>query len=158
MTLASRFLGRALRLQPAQTRAVRVDRDLRVPMPDGAVLLADRYVPSGDRPPLVLIRCPYGRRGPFGLLMGRLLAERGFQVLFQSCRGTFGSGGSFDPFAEREDGLATVAWMREQPWYPGSFGTAGPSYLGIVQWAMAYGAGPDHKAIAAQVTCSDMHD
>jgi len=90
------------------------------------------------------------------MLFGRLLAERGFQVLIQSCRGTFGSGGAFDPFAEREDGLATVAWMRRQPWYPGSFGTAGPSYLGIVQWAIAADAGQDHQAMAAQVTCSDV--
>jgi putative CocE/NonD family hydrolase len=91
------------------------------------------------------------------MLFGRLLSERGFQVLIQSCRGTFGSGGSFDPFAEREDGLATLAWMREQPWYPGSFGTAGPSYLGIVQWAIAAEAGEDHKAMAVQVTSSDLH-
>jgi putative CocE/NonD family hydrolase len=93
----------------------------------------------------------------FGMLFGRLHAERGFQVLVQSCRGTFGSGGSFDPFAEREDGLATLAWMREQPWYPGSFGTTGPSYLGIVQWAIADQTGADHKAMAVQVSSSHGH-
>ncbi len=157
MTVASKFAGKVLGLPPARTRGVTVVRDLRVPMADGVVLLADRYVPPGEVAPLVLIRCPYGRRGAFGMLFGRLLAERGFQVLMQSCRGTFGSGGSFDPFAERDDGLATVAWMRDQPWYPGSFGTAGPSYLGIVQWAIAGQVGDEHKAMAAQVTCSDVH-
>jgi len=155
MTVASHFFGRALELPPAQTRAVRVERDLRVPMRDGAVLLADRYAPPGNKPPLVLVRSPYGRRGPFGLMYGRLLAERGFQVLVQSCRGTFGSGGTLDPFAEGDDGLATVAWMRRQPWYPGSFGTAGPSYLGVTQWAIAAVAGPELKGIAAQITTSD---
>ena len=155
MTMASHFLGKALQLPPPQTRSVRVDRDLQVPMRDGAVLLADRYVPTGNRPPLVLVRSPYGRRGPFGLMYGRLLAERGFQVLVQSCRGTFGSGGTLDPFAERNDGLETVAWIRRQPWYPGSFGTAGPSYLGVTQWAIAAEAGPALKAIAAQITTSD---
>jgi uncharacterized protein len=156
MTLASRFIERAMKLPPAPNRAVQVERDLRVPMPDGVELLTDRYVPSGDgRPPLVLVRSPYGRRGFWGLIFGRLLAERGFQVLIQSCRGTFGSGGTLDPFDEHDDGLATVAWLREQPWYPGVFGTAGPSYLGMVQWAIAADAGPDLKAIAAQVTCSD---
>jgi uncharacterized protein len=155
MTAASRFLGKALELPPAQTRAVRVERDLRVPMPDGAVLLADRYAPPGRKPPLVLVRSPYGRRGPFGLMYGRLLAERGLQVLVQSCRGTFGSGGTLDPFHERDDGLATIAWMQLQPWYPGSFGTAGPSYLGLTQWAIAADAGPDLTAIAAQITTSD---
>jgi len=156
MTFTSRFFGKALDLPPAETARITVQRDLAMPMPDGAVLLADRYAPAGqEQPPLVLIRSPYGRRGPFGLMYGRLLAERGFQVLVQSCRGTFGSGGTLDPFAERDDGLATIAWMRRQLWYPGAFATAGPSYLGMVQWAVAAEAGPDLKAIAAQITTSD---
>jgi putative CocE/NonD family hydrolase len=158
MTLASRFMGQALKLPPPTTRDVDVERDLRVPMPDGAVLLADRYFPRGrDRPPLVLVRSPYGRSRTWGLLFGRLFAERGFQSVIQSCRGTFGSGGVLDPFGpdERDDGLATVAWLREQPWYPGSFGTCGPSYLGMTQWAIAAGAGPDLTAIASQVTTAD---
>jgi uncharacterized protein len=158
MTLASRFMGQALKLPPPSTRDVVVQRDLRVPMPDGVVLLADRYLPRGqDRPPLVLVRSPYGRRRTWGLLFGRMLAERGFQAVIQSCRGTFGSGGRFDPFGpdEHDDGLATVAWLRKQPWYPGSFGTCGPSYLGMTQWAIAADAGPDLKAIAVQVTTAD---
>ncbi len=144
-----------MKLPRAQTRDVLVERDLPVTMPDGVTLLADRYVARGaDRPPLVLVRCPYGRRGPFGLMSGRLFAERGFQSLVQSCRGTFGSGGDLDPLGvtEQADGLATVEWMRRQPWYPGSFGTWGPSYLGITQWALACEAPPDHKAMAIQVS------
>jgi len=158
MTIASRFMERAMKLQPAPSRAVRVERDLRISMDDGVDLLADRYCPAGDGPPpLVLVRSPYGRRGVWGLMFGRMLAERGLQVLIQSCRGTFGSGGVLDPFGpdEHNDGLATVRWLREQPWYPGVFGTTGPSYLGMVQWAIAADAGPDLKAIAAQVTTSD---
>jgi hypothetical protein len=158
MTIASRFLARTMKLPPATNGAVQVERDLRVPMPDGVELLADRYVPAGGgRAPLVLVRSPYGRRGFWGLTFGRLLAERGFQVVIQSCRGTFGSGGTLDPFGpdEHDDGLATVAWLREQPWYPGAFGTVGPSYLGMTQWAIAADAGPDLKAIAAQVTSAD---
>ena len=45
MTFASRFMGQALKLPPATSRSVDVQRDLRIPMPDGAVLLADRYAP-----------------------------------------------------------------------------------------------------------------
>jgi uncharacterized protein len=159
MTLSSRFMEMALKLPPAQTRDVEVQRDLQVRMPDGVTLLADRYVPRGAvRPPLVLARSPYGRRGAFGMLTGRLFAERGFQAVVQSCRGTFGSGGTLDPFgpAEQSDAVATVEWMRAQPWYPGSFGTFGPSYLGIVQWALAASALPDHAGMAVQVTASEV--
>ncbi|MFD8533471.1 hypothetical protein ACFV0L_39285 [Streptosporangium canum] len=47
---------------------VLLQRDLPVPMTDGVTLLADRYVPVGAvRPPTVLVRSPYGRRGVFGL-------------------------------------------------------------------------------------------
>ena len=155
MTVLSRFFERAMKLPPAQTRDVRVERDLPVPMHDGVTLPADRYAPAGaELPPLILVRCPYGRRGPFGMLAGRLFAERGFQSVVQSCRGTFGSGGQLDPLGltEQVDGLATVEWLREQPWYPGSFGTWGASYLGVTQWALAQLALPDHKAMAIQVS------
>jgi putative CocE/NonD family hydrolase len=163
MTFASRFLDQALKLPPVASRNIDVQRDLRVRMPDGVVLLADRYAPRvrpwplSPPPPLVLVRSPYGRRRSWGLIFGRMFAERGFQAVIQSCRGTFGSGGTFDPFGpdEHDDGLATVAWLREQPWYPGSFGTCGPSYLGMTQWAIAADAGEELAAIAAQVTTAD---
>lgn len=69
----------------------------------------------------------------------------------QSVRGTFGSGGSFTPFDERADGLATLRWLREQPWHRDRVGTFGPSYLGLVQWALAADSGDDLVAMAIQV-------
>lgn len=156
MSIISRLIGKYGKLPPVQTRDVLVERDLPVPMPDGVVLLANRYAPRGnEKAPLLLVRCCYGRAGFFGLLYGQLFAERGLQVVIQSTRGTFGSGGTFDPFVEREDGLATVAWLKEQPWFPGSFATTGPSYLGLVQWAIASEAGPELKAMAIQVSTSE---
>ena len=138
MPLLSKIAGRALRLPQPVTREPHLDRNLPVTMDDGTVLLADRWAPPGARAaPTVLVRTPYGRSGAFGFLFGRLLAERGLQVVVQSIRGTFGSGGSFDPFNERDDGLATLRWLRVQPWHEGRVGTIGPSYMGIVQWAIA---------------------
>src|SRR5258708_1316598 len=100
MSVFIRIIGRVARFPLAETRDVLIERDLKVPMPDGVVLLANRYAPRGvEKPPLILIRCCYGRGGFFGLLYGYLFAERGFQVLIQSTRGTFGSGGTFNPFA-----------------------------------------------------------
>ncbi len=129
-------------------------------MPDGVTLLADRYEPVGaGRAPVILIRSPYGRRGLFGLVYGRGFAWHGFQVLIQSCRGGFGSGGLLDPLGdEHDDGLATIAWMREQTWYGGSFAMFGPSYLGYTQWAVAPDAGPELRAMATQITASQFRD
>ncbi|MFI0484491.1 CocE/NonD family hydrolase [Actinomadura sp. 9N215] len=137
-----------------------VRRDLPVPMPDGVTLLADRYVPFGvERPPTILVRTPYGRRGPAALANGLPFVPFGFQLVVQSVRGTSGSGGEFDPLGrERDDGLATVEWLKRQPWFHGTFGAFGPSYLGYAAWAIAAAAGPELKAMSLQITASSFRD
>jgi hypothetical protein len=159
VSIASEIVGRLMRLPAPQTREVVVERDLEVPMDDGVVLLADRWAPRGQTGlPTLLVRSPYGRSGPFGVLYGRLFAERGFQVVIQSVRGTFGSGGVFNPFDERADGLATIAWLERQPWHtPGRLGMTGPSYLGLTQWAVASEANGSIGALTPQVTASQFH-
>jgi uncharacterized protein len=155
LNLSSRMAQRVLQLGPPVTRDVSVEHDLRVPMPDGVVLLADRWAPrtGGQRLPTALIRSPYGRSGLIGSGLARPLAERGFQVLMQSIRGTFGSGGEFDPMRrEREDGLATLEWVVRQPWFGDSIVLTGLSYLGYVQWAVADSVPPEVKAMIPQVT------
>jgi len=160
MSLASGIFARRMHLPRAQTHDVVCERDLRTRMEDRAVLLADRWVARAmrNRPqPTVLVRSPYGRSQVVGLLFGRLLAERGLQVVIQSVRGTFGSEGRFSPFDERADGLATVRWVRKQPWHRDRIGMIGPSYLGLVQWAVAPDAGDDLAALAIQVSASQFH-
>jgi putative CocE/NonD family hydrolase len=157
MTFTSRLVGRLMKLPPAETRNVGVKRNIGVPMRDGVNLLADHYVPVGlGRRPIILVRSPYGRAGFWGTLYGRPFAERGFQVLIQSCRGTFGSGGTFDPFRqEHDDGMDTIEWIKAQDWFTGDLLMMGPSYLGLVQWATAPYAGSELKAIAPQITASE---
>ena len=155
MNLTSQLIQRSLRLPPPLTRDLVIERDLRVPMPDRVDLLADRWAPraGGELLPTALIRSPYGRRGAFGAALARPLAERGFQVLIQSTRGTFGSGGVFDPMrCERDDGLATLEWAVKQTWFGGTIVLTGPSYLGYVQWAVADRVPPEVKAMIPQVT------
>jgi len=55
--------SKALGLQPVRTRYT-VDRGLRVPTRDGAVLVSDHYAPTGVALGTVLIRTPYGRGLP----------------------------------------------------------------------------------------------
>lgn len=118
---------------------ITVRRRLRVPMDDGVTLIADLYRPAGEvHPPLptIVIRSPYGRRG--ATTHAPALAREGFTVVVQSCRGTRGSGGTFEPQVnEQRDGMATHRWVRRQPWFTGSVATYGQSYLGYAQWAVA---------------------
>jgi putative CocE/NonD family hydrolase len=160
MTLLSEVFARRMHLVRPLTTELVHERDLPVKMDDGTVLLAERWVAAAavSRPqPTVLVRSPYGRRQIVGLLFGRLLAERGFQVVLQSVRGTFGSGGTFAPFDERADGAATLRWLRSQPWHEGRVATFGPSYLGLVQWALAADQPDDLAAMAIQVSASEFH-
>ena len=159
MNLGSEFIQRVLHLDDPLTRDLTVQRGLPVPMPDGTVLLADRWAPraDGDGLPVALLRTPYGRGRLFGAAMARPLAERGFQVLMQSVRGTFGSGGTFRPMRdERDDGLATLEWVRKQPWFGDAIVLFGSSYLGYVQWAVADRLPPEVKAMIPVVTDSSL--
>ena len=154
MGILLRRAVKQLGLEPRH--GVRVRRKVRVEMPDGAELLTDHYAPKGvSGGATVLIRSPYGRRFLGNSLAGPL-ATQGYHVVVQSCRGTAGSSGRFDPHHdEHDDGLATLGWIRRQPWFDGSILTCGGSYLGYVQWAIARDAGPELKAMAMQITMSD---
>jgi putative CocE/NonD family hydrolase len=135
---------------PQPRNQVRIERDIRVPMSDGTVLLADHYLPVAvAAAATVLVRCPYGRTA---VQSGQILAERGYHVLLQSCRGTFGSGGTFEPMRnEISDGHDTVAWLREQSWFDGRLATYGASYGGFVQWALAMDPPPELVAAIVHV-------
>src|SRR5262245_15776867 len=157
MGLLNRVVERLAKLPPATHRLAQVEGDVPIPMADGALLLADVFHPSGAGPsPCVLMRSPYGRRG-IGRLFGEVYARRGFRVISQSCRGTFGSGGRFRPqFDERADGLATLRWIERQPWFDGRLAMTGPSYLGYVQWAIADEAGARLTALCPHITMSSL--
>lgn len=161
--LRRRIYARVFRFSPVNNR-VTVEHGLRVPMSDGVTLAADHYAPGlPGLYPTILIRSPYGRSerfGGFGLLLAffaQRFAERGYHVVVQDTRGRFESGGTFDPYlCEKADGQATLAWLRIQRWYNGAVGMWGPSYLGMVQWALAAHE-PDIKALVPTVTGTNLH-
>jgi putative CocE/NonD family hydrolase len=148
-------VGRLLGLPPATTDYT-VDR-AEVPMRDGVRLAADHYAPvTAHAVGTLLVRGPYGRAFPFSLAFARLYAARGYHVVLQSVRGTFGSGGVFEPMVnEAADGADTVDWLREQPWFTGRFATVGLSYLGFTQWALLHDPPPE---LAAAVITVGPHD
>src|SRR5450755_3433583 len=155
MSVVSRAIELLAHLPPARTRAITVRRGLEVPMADGVTLLVDRYRARGHgMQPVILMRSPYGRGG-LHAFAARIFAERGFQVVVQSCRGTHGSGGAFDAYRdETQDGLATLAWIEAQTWFPGKIAMFGPSYLGIAQWAVTTDPPASLRALAPTITSS----
>ncbi len=134
-------------------------RDVRIPMRDGVELLATHFVPTTSDPAgTLLVRCPYGRGFPMSTLFGSVYAARGYHVVLQSVRGTFGSGGEFIPMVnEVADGADTVGWLRTQPWFTGSFATVGLSYLGFTQWALLTDPPPELKAAIISVGPHDFN-
>lgn len=156
---AGGLLADAALRQPLRASRYTVQRDLAVPMADGVSLVGDLYRPDGEAGPLpvVLIRLPYGRGAFFAHAFATPFARRGFQVYVQSTRGTFGSGGHFRPFTtEHEDGLATLAWVREQPWCDGRVAMTGGSYFGHTQWAVAPYADPPLVAVSPHITAAEI--
>jgi uncharacterized protein len=154
--LLAAAMSRQLKLGPKRNK-ITIDRGLEVPMRDGTILLADHYAPvTGEPRPTVLMRTPYGRGWEMAM-MGRPFAERGYHLLLQSCRGTFGSGGTFTPgLDEAADGQDTVAWLRKQDWFNGRLATAGPSYLAFTAWALALDPPPELTAMALYVSPHDL--
>ena len=125
-------------------------------MRDGVELVADVYEPKGEVVGTLLARGPYGRAFPFSIVFADLHAARGYRVVLQSVRGTFGSGGDFSPMVnEAADGADTVEWMRHQPWFTGRFATIGISYLGFTQFALLQDPPPE---LVTSVIVAGPHD
>jgi putative CocE/NonD family hydrolase len=150
-----KVVARLQRLPPA-THEYKIVRDLRILMRDGVELLADLYEPAGAAPGTILVRSPYGRSLPLAIASGGVYAARGHRVLLARCRGTFGSGGTFEPMArEVDDGADTVVWMRQQSWFDGRLATHGASYLGFTQWALLMDPPPE---LATAIISMGPHD
>ena len=155
-----RCFSRACRLDPPPYGATVRHVDT-VAVGDGQVLRGTLWLPTGagERFPTVIVRSPYGAQCTWIEWGQIILAERGYAVLLQDTRGRFGSDGMFVPIEqERDDGAATVAWVRQQPWCDGRVGVFGGSYLGLTAWA-AVGASPPGavQACVPVITQASIH-
>jgi predicted acyl esterase len=132
-----------------------------VPMRDGVPLATEFFLPSGAGGPypVVFARSVYGRGAGEGL--APLFNATGIAFVVQDTRGRGDSEGldrvfADDGWGERQDGLDSVRWIREQEWCNGRVATWGLSALGIVQVLMA-GAGADLQAQTIGVACSEFY-
>src|SRR6476469_3555013 len=78
---------------PPQRGAYSVTPSIPVRMRDGVELLTDHYAPDGPALGTVVMRGPYHRAGAVPHILIGLFASRGYHVVMQRCRGTFGSEG-----------------------------------------------------------------
>jgi putative CocE/NonD family hydrolase len=139
------------------TIQIQVLKDVMVPMRDGISLATDCYLPVGvhgrglHRAPVILERTPYDKSGisrsevslarPEAATrpdIARRLAQHGYAVVMQDCRGRNNSEGVFRKYLDdAHDGYDTMAWLVRQPWSNGSIGTMGFSYGAHTQCAVA---------------------
>lgn len=142
---------------------ITIEKNLNVAMRDGVGLATDVYRPAAGAPyPAVVLRLPYNKEQPALLfLAGDILriAQAGYAVIVQDCRGTWQSGGSFSPyFQEAKDGADTIAWAAAQAWSSGVVGTMGASYYGATQWLAATESPPALKAMAPFITTDQYYE
>jgi predicted acyl esterase len=130
----------------------RVDRGVRLRMPDGAELAASVYLPRRHDAKLatILIRLPYGRRTyPPSHNAAERFARAGYAVVLEDLRGTGDSQGRLLPYEHAiTDGSATLDWIAAQPWSNGRVGTWGCSALGETQYVLSRSHHPALRALA----------
>ena len=141
--------------------------DLMVAMRDGVRLATDIYRPARNgkpvpgRFPVILERTPYGKtvvsRSELSVKepvaksradVARFFVSRGYIVIYQDCRGRYGSGGEFVKYlSDGHDGYDCCAWIIQQPWCDGKIGTMGLSYAAHTQGALACAGAPGIAAM-----------
>ena len=132
-------------------------------MPDGVRLYTRYAVPKGkEKCPTVYIRTPYevARNGTVNdgeEYRNNLFIKHGYAVLTQHCRGRGDSEGTCVPYREREDGLATLDFIRALPFYNGEIYITGRSYLASVHLCYLSSKPSDIKGGCLQIQTDRMY-
>lgn len=144
-----------------------VESDIMVAARDGVKLATDVYRPARDgkplpgRFPVILERTPYGKtvvsRSELSVAnpkplsraeVARFFVSKGYVVIYQDCRGRYGSEGKFVKYlSDGADGHDTCAWIVKQPWCDGKIGTMGLSYAAHTQGALGSAGAPGVAAM-----------
>ena len=153
---AALLAGRVAEAETGADHDMALTSDVMVPMRDGARLATDVYRPAKDgkplpgRFPVILERTPYGKtvvsRSELSVAdpkpksraeVARFFVSRGYVVIYQDCRGRYGSEGQFVKYlSDGADGYDCCAWIVKQPWCDGKIGTMGLSYAAHTQGAL----------------------
>ncbi|MGQ9647484.1 MAG: CocE/NonD family hydrolase [Thermodesulfobacteriota bacterium] len=128
---------------------VLMEMNVKIPMRDGIRLATDIYRPDAkEKFPVILVRTPYGSETSWFSEQGKYFATRGYVFAVQDCRGKYDSEGEwYGKRSETNDGYDTINWLATQNWSSGKVGMVGASYLGLVQWQVAFTENPYLKAL-----------
>jgi putative CocE/NonD family hydrolase len=134
-----------------------------MPLSDGvrlATTVIRPHAAGGEHIPAVLIRTHLStqNRADPSRFFARLIAEDGYTVVLQECRGRYASEGRFAPFEnEASDGAEALAWIAEQPWGSGPVGLVGFGYSAFAAWAALAGRLDQIGAMAIGFQGRDPH-
>jgi len=153
-----------------------VEKDLEIPMRDGARLKADLFRPkSGGRFPAILnigayqkdkvwIPPPDLEEAPNPYMNWETVnplwwVPRGYAALRIDTRGTGQSPGRTDPFSpsEARDFYDAIEWAARQRWCNGRVGASGISYFAMTQWLAASLKPPSLAAMIPWEGAADMY-
>jgi len=143
-----------------------LEKDVDVPMRDGARFKADVYRPHGDgKVPAILNMGPYQKDklwtpppnleekpNPYmnwEAVNPEWWVPQGYAAVRVDSRGSGRSPGQYEPWsrAESVDFYDAIEWAAAQPWCNGNVGLNGISYFAINQWFAANQQPPSLKAI-----------
>ena len=132
-------------------------------MPDGVRLYTRYAVPkTGEKHPVVYQRTPYepahgGVAHDIEDYKNNSFIRHGYAVLTQHCRGRGDSEGECVPYQERDDGLATLDFIRSLPFYNGEVYVTGGSYLASVHLCYLSAKPKDVKGACLQIQADRMY-
>jgi uncharacterized protein len=151
---------------PAASYQLLIEKDVDVPMRDGARLKADVFRPDdGGRFPAILNLGPYQKdklwvppptleeaANPhmnWETVNPHWWVPRGYAAVRVDGRGSGKSPGQCEPWSHAEsiDFYDAIEWAAAQPWCNGNVGLSGISYFAINQWFVANHQPPSLKAM-----------
>ena len=160
----------------AAGETILIEKDVEVPMRDGARLLADVFRPKdGARVPALLNLGPYQKdkvwippatleEKPNPYMNWETVnplwwVPRGYAAVRVDGRGSGKSPGQCEPWslAESIDFYDAIEWAAAQPWCNGKVGLSGISYFAINQWFAANQQPPSLKAIIPWEGFADLY-
>ncbi len=147
-----------------ESNGIVIERNLRIPLSDGAALSADLYRPAGAGPfPALMSFYPYHKDDFMGAMNEaprRYFAANGYAHLLVDFRGLGGSSGVAWAAMDRgegRDGAEAIEWIARQPWCDGNVGMWGLSYGGISSLKVAAENPPHLRAIVPIQGSADIY-